>query len=503
MGLLANIEDSPAFVTGTELSAADLEVLRQNILALDGASYLAAPAFEWRWGQSLTEWALNPSPFWFGGFRYLTGQTTLYVYVNNSGLTAGDKLRISFFGDAAPDATPTSTSDTTLTAGAQTITKTISGLGFADGEVVRLHLELYNASRPATNTAWGTTRLDMITIAPVAVADAYPGVPTFGAITKANLDQLSNATDWLIRQMGLHHRPLFQSTVREKGPYGPRSSPVKAGQDNVRWNGSVRRTAEHAVVMVDATLLVLTTGYAEKIELKVDDVVRDTYNVPSTLGEYDFTLDYTIATVADGVSRIEVLYTRTGTEPAEGVTYNRLTIWRVGMDRATDPTPISIAELPARTSGTFTALQTWLNALCTHVTAIKARIDANPDVWGRQYPFRRRNGLPGFQFGYYAPNRISWSSGRIGEALIVRGQALTLARGPVILPDEPDDNGDNSRLYTVDYVLKDGATDGDTVRTQLHYLDSFAALAPGQSFAILGKECYYAAEQLLVASEVV
>jgi hypothetical protein len=496
MGLLAAIEDSPSFTTAVPLSAADLEILRQNILALDGATYLPAPPFERIFGQSLEDFGRNPSPFWHGAFRFLSGMTTLYCYVNSSGLTTGDKLRITLTGD-----TVTSTADTTLTAGAQTITTTISALGFADGEVVRLDLYLYNASRGTSSIAWGTTRLDMIVLAPVAVSDSYPGVPTFGAISAANLNQLSNAVDWCVRTVGLHHRPLFQAVVREQGPFGPRPD-GRGGLTWVHWVGGVRRTNEHAVLTVDAQMLVLDGQYAEKVELFVDGTLRATYTVPSTAGEYDFTLSYTIATTVDAISRVEVLYTRTGLEATAAVIYNRLTIWRVSMDRATDPTALVIAEKPARVSGTFTALQTWLNSLCTAVTAIKARIDANPDVWARQYPFKKRNGLPiNDQQVFYAPSRISWSPGRIGEALIVRGKALTLSYGPLILPDQPDSNEAIPRHYTVKYVLNENIADGDAIETHVHYLDSFAALAPGAAFAVLGVETHYAAERLLVTAE--
>jgi hypothetical protein len=491
MGLLASVTDSPAFVTDAELSAADLEILRQNILALDGASYLAATAFEWRWGQGLQEFGRNPSPFWAGGFRFLTGMTTFYIYVNNASLVAGDKLRLNLYGDSI-----TNTTDTTLTAGAQTITKTISALGFADGEVVRAEIELYNATKPATGATWGTIRLDEVVVIPVEVADSYPGVPTFGSITAANLNQLSNAVDWLTRQMGLYHRPLFAATIREKGAYGPRTG-GKAGQLNVRWNGSVRRTNQHAVVAADCTILVLDGQYTETVVLKVDDTIRDTYNVPSTPGEYDFTLDYTIATAVDGISRIEILHTRTSTEAAAGVIYNPITIWHVGMQRASEPTAITISEKPARTSGTFTALQTHLNDLCTKVTAIKARIDDNADVWARQRVFKRRNALDHDQLVYFTPERISWSPGRIGESLIVRGKALRLGWGPLLLPDKPDNQETNKVLYTVKYVREEGIADGDEVETVVHYLDSFDGLPPGSAFAVLGTYAYYAAEQLL------
>lgn len=491
-GLLAKVENSPDFVVDAMLSAADGEILRQNLLALDGASYLAAPAFEWRLGQSLTEFGRNPQPFWAGGFRYLSGMTTHYIYVGNSGLTTGDKLRIVYTGD-----TVTSSTDVTLTAGNQTITRTISGLGFAHGEVVRVDLLLYNASKPSTGASWGATILQEMVVTPVQIADSWPGVPTFGQITEANLDQLSNAVNWLIRTMGLHHRPLFAAVVRELGPYGPRAS-GKAGQANVRWNGSVRRTNEHAKLVVDATLLVLDPQYTEKVELFVDGVLRATYNVPGAAGEYDFQLTYTIATAVDGISQVELLYTRTSTEAASGVVYNRLSIWRVAMDRATEPTAASIAAMPERTTGNYTALQTWLNGLCTRVSAIKTRLDANVDVWGRQRLFKRRNAIDNDQLVFYAPARISWSPGRIGDALIVRGKAIKIGYGPLVLPNKPDSTNDGiPRWYTTKYVREEDVASADTIRTVVHYLDSFGGLTPGAAFAILGVECYYAAEQLL------
>lgn len=490
MGLLAPVTDSPAFTTGAELSAADLEILRQNLLALDGASYLPPPTFGWRWGQGLEEFGRNPSPYWIGGFRFLTGMTTLYVYLDNSGLDSGDKIRIRLTGDGG-----FTSADTTLTAGTQTVSTTISGLGYTDGEVVTIDLELYNAGKAGSGASWGDIVIREVVVAPVGVADAYPGVPTFGAISAANLNQLSNAVDWLTRTMGLHHRPLFAAVVREKGPYGTRGA--KAGQLNVRWNGSVRRTNQHALLTADCTMLVLDGQYTETVQLIVNGTVRDTYNVPSSAGEYDFQLDYTLATTVDAIVEVEVLHLRTSAEATGGVVYNRLTVWHVGVDRATEPTPLAISELPARTSGTFTALQAHLNALCTAVTNIKARLDANPHVWQRQMVYKRRNALDHDQLVYFTPNRISWSPGRIGESLVVRGKGIRLGYGPLQLPDEPDNQETNKVLYTVRYVREEGLADGEDIETVIHYLDSFAGLPPGAAFAVLGTYAYYAAEQLL------
>lgn len=483
MGLLALCEDSPAFATSTELSAALLDIMRVNIEAMHMASYLGRNAFEWRWGERPENTQVNPCTVWRGAFRFLTGMTTLTITLNNSGLAAGDVLRVYLNGAGTA---------TTLTAGAQSVTRTISG--YADGEIVELDLILYNAGRTADTAAWGTTEIRDITLTPVGLPDAYPGVPSFGAITAANLNQLSDATDWIMRWMGLLHAPLFCAILRENGPFGPATPEL--GQQTVSWRGSIRRTAEHTTLKAKVGVLILYPGYTESIVLKVNGATVATYSVPSTAGETNYTFSTTLATTVDAVVDLEIQMLRTAPDPElDTPLVNRISLYRVWLERATTPTAAGLTACTARESLTFSALQTRLNAYGTALTAIKARLDANPDIWARQRPYRRRHSFDDFQAAFFEPSRPSYSAARVGEALAVAGKGVSLHYGPFSYAEKP---GLEDGLYAVTTLRNETLIDGAQAAAALHWLDTFAGLAPGTGYLVRGDDLRYAAEQLLV-----
>lgn len=496
MAVLSSIIDSPSFATGGELSATLLNVIRDNALILDEASRLGRAAFGAQFGESPENNSTNPVRIHRGGFRFVTGATTLTIITESSGIVTGDQLRV------IRDGTPTSgysdglISDFTLANGTQTHTITISGAGYADGRVVLTQCFLRNAGGPAEENDWGNVTIRDAYIGPIGLADAYPGVPTWGAISAANLNQLSNACDWLVRRVGQRVEPLWQGIVRRQGPFND----VDIGtQTTVRWRGGIPRSALHTALLANVAVQQKMTGTTEQVRLKINGSTVDTWTVPAVPGDYAHTLDADLSGYSAGASLfLEIDHIKTAPlgSPGDGSRFSLFRVW----DEPPGGSPASIDELGMRSSyafgpaGTPGTLQHWLASLGTILTAIKARIDANPEIWDRQPLFSARFSIEDDQFALFEAFGVAMNQRRTGEALVVRGKGITIGYGPGTFKEEFNDVAaqvfENFRTHT--------AIDADAVETQVVYFATIAGLEPGSPYNLRGVDIYYAAEQFLI-----
>lgn len=483
MGILKIVDDSPSFATGQPLSAEMLNLMRDNALALSEASYAGAVAHADRYGEPPENNDTNPVTVWRGGFVFVTGMTTLRVVTFTTGQQAGDTLRV-YRGDG------TSTSnDLTLTNGTQTHTITISGAGYTHGQIVLLRLDLRNASAGSTY-AWGNVEIREVTAYPVDLPDAFPGVPTFGAITAANLNQLSNCIDWLTRRVALRYEPLQQAVLRRVGPYH------NAGgtQTTVRRTGSVRRSPAQTELYVVGQAHVTFTGATETIRLIVNGAVVNTFSVPQIRGTHAFTLTASLSSFStDTLVPILVDYIRTAGGEAAG-TINKWSVFEIAT-RPTSGTPAALSTLSARVPMSFATLQTWLNDLATIVDDTYDRIVANYPVWQGQRCYRARftQGDPADNdpnYRLFEPWVVALSPRRMGEAIAVRGKGVTIGYGPGRFLEEYNEVGaqkfENFRTASV--------ISGDTVQSATFYLDTVEGLPAGSPYNLRGEDLFYAAE---------
>jgi hypothetical protein len=485
MGVLKIVDDSPSFATGQALSAEMLNLLRDNALALSEASYLGVTAHLDRYQVPPEDSDQNPVTVWRGGFVFLTGMDTLRIVTFMSGQASGDTLRV-YRGDGTG-----TYSDHTLANGLQTFTIAIDASGYAHGEVVLLRLDLLNGA-PSTAHAWGNIDIREVVVYPVELSDAFPGVPSFGAISAANLNQLSNCIDWLTRRMGLRYEPLMQSVIRRLGPW---YDAVDGTQADVRLTGSIRKSPLHGE-LVARGLVYVAYGATESIRLNVNGgAVEDTYTPPTTPGTYSWELIADISGEAtDALVPWIVDYIRTGgsTSPQ---TVNRWSVYEV-LTRPTTGTPATLAEQAARVVGTFSALQTWLNALCTIVDATYDRVVANYPVWQGQRAYRARFGIDDYQFKVFEPGHVALAQRRTGEAIYVRGKGVSLGYGSGrFLEDKQNEVG----LYEFENSHRESVIDGDSLATVRFYLDSVGGRLPaGAPFNLRGTDIFAAFEQLKV-----
>lgn len=494
--MLHTVEDTPNLGMHRYPSAALFRAIRGNLLALDGATRIGRSAYCGGYGHPQEYANVNPYRESWGAFRALPGLTTLTVVTRSSDLLGNTDLRVYLNGTLA------STKD--LANGLQT--HTVSLGSYAINSVVEVQLDVVRADLPAGESPtgdsliFGTVEVEDAYVSPVTLADPWPGTPTFGASYDAAMtQQLADAVDWLIRRVGRRTDPLFQAVVRWKGPYGPRGA--EPGQADVRWFGSVQPQASAATLYARGNAWV-SWGATEAIRLWAGGSVVATYTVPTTPGVYSWLLSYSLPQAAGTHVPLAVDYVRTAMPSHLGVEpINRWSVLRVWTEGAQGLYPVPSIPAPAARVVT-TAWDDALNAASSAAATIKARIDANPDLWSRQRLYRRRYAYDDYQDRVYEPGQIAFSMARTGEALLVRGQNARVEWGPQVFDETYTPQTDDVGLYPLKGVLSQAVCQGDAPMSELVYLGTLGGLYPTASYNVRGEALAYAAEVWRVGTDV-
>ncbi len=489
--MLHTIEDTPNLGAHRYPSAALYSVVRQNLLALDQATRIGRSAY--CGGQGHPQEYVNENPFRKsrGAFRYLPGMTTLATVVRVTGYQAGDSLRTYINGSLVQTAA--------LANGDVTVAYTLGS--FAINSAVEVEYHIYSAARPSlpTQTIWNAL-FEIIDayVSPVTLADAWPGVPTFaGSYSAANLTQLANAVDWLIRRVGRRTDPLFLSIIRRFGPYGPT---VEEPEGNpVRWYGTVNTTFAAPILKAMGQVWVLN-GTTEEIRLVVNGAIVATYNVPTTAGRYNWSLSYTLPQAAGTRVYVEVYFRRLANPTVNTTEWvNRWSLVRVWTEGTAGIYSLpSIATLSPRTNYTWATFKAALNACATAAQTIKDRIDANATLWSRQYLYRGAYGYDEYQDSVFESNYIP-ATPRVGEAVLIRGINNHVGWGAQVF-DESKENEVGS--YALNAIYKETVNQGEARATAMVYMDALAGLPPGAYYNVRGNPLTYAGEIWKVGSDV-
>lgn len=496
MGILKSADDSPTFTTGDPLSPSALNVLRDNLVALDEATRLGGYAFTGLYGQHPEENAVQHWVIWRGGFVFVAGMTTLRIVTWTAGTVGGAVLRVYRGDSGANNALPATYNDVALSAGTQVHTITISDAGYTAGQAVRVQIELRHASPPA-GASYTAATVDVVLVETLPVALAgWPGVPTFsgpGDITAANLNQLSAATDWLIARCGLRYDPLFILNIRRIGPFRLADGTV---DPNVRWYGGLRRTTLHTTLVCRGRALRFWAGATEEIQLWISGAHVGTFSIPAGLGEHPWEIQTSLAGYSvDQVLALQLRYVRTA--PSQDDTpINR---WTVNEVLALPPTggAATLAPWAVRQAGVSAAsLVSWLTAARTLAQACYDRINANTGFWGVQRAFTARPASGEENFRKFEAWGVPATWRRAGEALVGRGRGLTIGYGSGYFDDSKGltDIGAYpfTNLKTFQFL------DGDNVETGQLFLDTVPGLPAGSSFNVRGEEAYILMERLKV-----
>jgi hypothetical protein len=490
MSIARLLQDSPLFVNGMVLSATDLEVMRLNLAVLNqltqrGRDILQTHSPRTRYDQSVgTSYepefnAYNPLDYWGGGIRYRTGMTTLTILLHNTlaGGALNEVLRIRING--------VNVQDTALIAGDQTI---IHPLGaYTDNTILSIELLLVSGESVSEVNPWGTYHLRDLYVSPVgnSMSFAWGGVPTFGDLSSSNMNQLSNAIDWLSERVGLMPIPMFQSMQNGTGLYWI----------NTRWGimaGSMVRG--HNDRLNVTYRVAITTTESEQIRLMRDDntqmFITDVLTPGQRIAETR-TIDIS-ALSASTPFRLE-LQSVVNSDPPEGETGrpSRYTVDRIWLSRSSI-TPIALpSSWTPDGSLEWSVLQGQLNQLATAAQDIYTRIASNEDDFNRIRPYRRNFGdVPG-EREYWDKRYVGRMGGRTGRLLIVKGRNVKLLYGGIrwMEPTELDGDIDFEGEYQQTII------GGDGLETKIISLNTLDGLLLGRSYYLRG-EVEYAAEVL-------
>lgn len=492
MGLLYGVEANPDFVGGDLLSAEALNRIRANVAIADAASRYGRVAFCSAYGNPPENTSENPCLVGIWAFAMEDGATTLTIVTSMTGRQTGDQLRVIRDGTAENSYADGLITDFNLANGEQTHTITISGAGYVERQVVMVRLFLRNATG-GTPYDWGFLEVRDMYVDPIDLS-GWPGVPASPAITETALDQLSNASTWVLRRLGQRVEPLFQSIVRRPGPF--------TGDGTVVWSGSIVRSPDHPTVRATVAVVQKVAGTTETLRMRVNGTIVASWGLPTSPRESATTLTYDASAVAAG-TRMWIVIDVVKTAPIDQVPldlpdtsrWSLLRVWAEGATGAASlPDPLS--ERSGTTfgpNGTSGTLLDWLGDVATAIAAVRTRIVNNPQVWGRQICYRVRYSYDDAQLRWFEPWGVANCAARLGMALLVRGKAITVNHGPGGFTNDFNEVG----AQEFENFRREPVIDADRVETQRVYLDAIPLLAPATPYNVRGEDLYYAGEELL------
>lgn len=467
---------------GQPLGAADVNVLEENAVLLDAASFIAAPC-----GQSTAGKDTNTPGYyatggreWWGSFQYFTGMTTL-VAEGWGQKGASESFQLIVNGVVKQTlAVPNGA--------AWSMSWTISGL--VDGDVAEVEIRM-------TGTGWGGSGVvtkyvfyDVYVTPAPSVASSWPGSPSFaGTYRTSLLNQLINGEAYLYDRLNV--LPLLPSITQlySHGSSGPDTYPL--------WYGSVERSNGNTLLFI--TIRPMNMGnQAEVFKITVNGTVVYT---SSSFGvgyaaSYDLQLDLSgFAANTRLEAKIEQIVT---TGPLLGPGGDRNTRFFLGGIRMGQTAPAVASPLTAFTANESLISTTVdgsarLSGIAAILSGVKSRLDANPRIFNRVRLMRRMYGRDPNQYAAYAPNNTYVQQfTRTGSRLVVRGKGVSIAWGALSTKADKTTTGS----YKVDFAHTQSLMDGDAVQTKTVYLDSIPGLQRGMTYVVIGENVVYAAEYL-------
>lgn len=478
MAILSLATNMPLFRDGELLSAAKLNTLRDAALAQAEASRLGNVAFCSSYGNPPQNDRQNPTIIWRGGFTMVAGATQLTVVVSTS--FSGAFLRVHQTGSTTVTDTITLNSSNPQP---ETFTIDITGENYSNGQIVLVEIDLFDGSTAPAEVAWGAIEIYEVSLNNIDISTSWPGVPTFGDITSANLNQLANAIDYLTLRMATRYDPLFQGVVRRFGPFFQ--------QSDVYLLASIRRAPAHNILYASGYVQREYPGATETIKLIIGTTTVATYNVPAALGQHEWTLSATLTAATDSVSRVVVQYERTNPDEdgggLEGI--NRWSVNEIYTSSDTTASSTLVAQV-ARQRPSFSSLQSWLNSLASIVSATYTRIEANYPVWKRQIAYRARYGRLDQQI-WFEPGGLAMRWRRAGDAVAIRGRGVSIGVGGAQF-ERTNEVG----FYEFSNTRSTSIIPGDATQSVLWFLDNAPGLPSGAPYNLRGVDLLYAAERL-------
>lgn len=460
--------DNIQFSSGNALAAADMNALTQNARLIDGLSYRGRRAQTNAVLRYIYEYDQSPTIVWRGTFQWRSnaanmritaecpqpggGTHTLEVYLNGV-------LRLS----------------TAFIAARTTYIVAVNTWGYADLDLVDVEIRDNWTTADAQPVVIDCFITDM-----ASAIGAYGGIPTFGGITKANLDQLMAAQQWVYDRLNITDQMAFV------GPMLMVGNGYSTSYEALLFDGGIEYTNGASRLAISYNYFI-AYSQSETIRVRLDatQVASATYTLGQG-GEGAFDIDISAYSV-DTAIRITIVQT-VNTLSTGRLIGSLFAIKDIYTRRNSYPVPTLPALYSPRQSLTFSTLQTALNQIAAATDAAASRIVAGIGAFQRQRVFRWMPGADDGQNVYYQRTLIARGR-RAGDALWVRGKGVSIEYGPITSTYNPDKVEWESQY-------NESLIDGENVQTKLVYFDQFPGLDVGMEYFVIGETLRYVGEQV-------
>lgn len=484
--------DSPLFYNGAELSATDMNILRNNAEAIKTASLRSLHVHNIHRAINTTnhnEWT------WRGGFQYRTGLTTARFVIWTKDVTGqGDMDIVIYFNGVEVDRYDSSITGVNV-GGFTTRDITLTGRGYADYEIITVEVKpvMDVFDRDAQPSMGEQYVFDAYTFPWSSVGGVtWPGVPSFGSLNASNLNQLANGLDYLAVRVGQMPYPLQMNIFKWKNMNNPRYTKmrwfrVKPANQNGWFNTRIFYMAENNNAEIRLTIGSVTWTYGPYSKGQRVDI---NINVDLIAAGLSWNTDY-LGTVEEYIPPAN---REDSSDGRGGYVDSRISIYSLATGNPNGYTmPATPATSQILESMTFSALQTRLNAIGNVVSTAYSNITGNPMVYDRGYMFRARYGQHAEQDEYWDTTFVAGKT-RAGDVLWVKGKDVRLGYGPITteLKDKDKVNGP----WTLKFQYEEQLLESDKVTQSYVYLDQYKGLFPGMPYYVFGTDIHYAAEHL-------
>lgn len=502
--MISVFTDSPFFVDNVEFSGADGNVLRSNAIFLDGFTQQPVPVrIQGLYRESFT--GMFPDPnigempnAWRGSFLYKDGVDTA-VYVVSGNPATDERIRI-YHRQLTTTITDINTPGTLVYDADwptdDTIAIDISDDGYVDGEVIEVTVQVYF---PDDTPKTGEFFVEAAYTETLSIG-SFPGLPDFAMgedkVTAADLNQLSDAQNWIMNRLAIVPRVPFNAAMFALGTH--KSSTAANNNPRVITMGWLNKG--NGQDTLHGVIDYYSFNGQEYIKVYVNGVLK--YTSPmltnGTKGTLDFTAD--ISDLSDDTSYQVVVWQEvvSGQGQQELNLYGRSIIATRFNVRKLEATNSRAYYTPSDKFGslelmTFLEWKTRLNNFVDGTELAYNRINDNPQLFNRAQMFRRKIGWNRKQV-----NSLNWvnlpTQVRIGERFIVAGKDVSIAWGGFTLKKPLIDDPTARDIYT--FTFEEKITGSDSTETKELYFDDFDGLFVGTQYYLIGEDISFFSEYL-------
>lgn len=505
--------DPPIFVSGSPVSAIDLETLRKNAHAMYNVILgLSVPVMQ----QSIDRRNLGATgnmssgitgggwlKFYHGAFQFHTGMDKFRfeMYYEVPVQPSADNFKIYF-----------KVNDAWVLQGTQSLAANTTGnvawefdvdtQGFQENEIVEIQVDYDKPGAPAEYPP-SHYHFKACFVYPVTLA-SWPGIPSLSgtaAVSESALNQLSLACDWLMRRINLLPQLPITATLLHTMSFIRGTLPPDGAfwhvPDQSMWSGGAVFANQNTRFKIGGK--VTFKDAQERYILYRDNVAVDywpsssTYSTPYTTTTWE--LEDTQSVPASSHYRVgNILLPNTGgnDDPNAGTGRTRHNFDFARVENVGGLTPATwtfdnTVENVSRTNMTYATLRNRLLAISEMFEEIYNYIAANPLVFARAYITRPMMAVRDEDYEWLYKWSMYRFEKRRGTVLWLRGKGVRVSYGPITVKHQEQE-------FDYEFKYDEEVIPGDQVQSTFVYLDTLPGLFHGMPYYVRGKFVAYAAE---------